>query len=51
MSKDKQPQLNITELQVAAQAYWKQGLAIIPIMLGADGKKRPVINEWLEPAM
>ena len=46
MSKAEQPQLNNAELQVAAQTYWEQGLAIVPFMLGADGKKRPVVNEW-----
>lgn len=33
-------------MKIAAQAYWEQGLAIVPFIIGADGKKRPAIIEW-----
>ena len=43
---NEQPQLNNLELKAAAQAYWEQGLAIVPFTIGQDGKKKPVITEW-----
>lgn len=35
-----------SELLAAAQAYHEQGIAIIPFIIGDDGKKKPKISEW-----
>ena len=32
-----QPELKNAELKAAAQAYWEQGLAVLPFIISLDG--------------
>jgi len=41
-----QEQTSQTVLKSATEAYWEQGIAVVPFAIGADGKKKPIVNEW-----
>jgi hypothetical protein len=46
MTSLEQEQMSKTALKSTAEAYWKQGIAVVPFTIGVDGKKKPVVNEW-----
>ena len=46
MNNAEQPQSNYAKLKATAQAYWEQGLAVVPFIIGSDGKKRPAVDSW-----
>jgi hypothetical protein len=46
MTSLEQEQMSKIELKAAAEAYWEQGLAVVPFVIGSDGKKKPPVNEW-----
>lgn len=46
MASLEQGQQTKTELKAAAEAYWEQGIGVVPFVIESDGKKKPAVNEW-----